>query len=295
MLDPSVWHHLKAAVDLCLICRGKSTIQYILHIRCNCRVRQFHAKNVSPHTNTTTPQAAYKLYVFIAARHRLRAATVQLYDFHVRCSRDRQTAALCHRWTRRFYRFAVIYAAVTVGAVLTFIMAPLGIYAVTGQRDVPVLPTHFPGIDARTPNGYRLLYAVHAVSIAVGTTVLFCSDLTVYLLALHVCPMAEVLALELAVFERSLKRGIERGRDWRTIIGIVGLHQEMGRYLTELARMLAVLFMIDVLMAGMSMCMALFAWLQLKWIPLGGLFVAYLVKLFVTCTMGTLVDIYVST
>lgn len=162
--------------------------------------------------------------------------------------------------------------------------------------DVPVLPTQLPGIDVGTTIGYRLMYIVHAASICVCSMVLFCSDLIVYLLALFVCPMAEVLAGKLATLELVLMK--QRMQDSRhqshTIICIVRLHQQIGGYLTDLARLFYALFMIDVLLAGMSMCMALFAWLQLRWIPLYGLFGAYLVKLFATCAMGTLVDNYVS-
>lgn len=230
----------------------------------------------------------------------LREKVEYLRTVYASCERSASAEGICEMWAGRFRLLAKFYFATIHGAVLTFMLMPLIVY-VTVHTVEPVLPTPIMFVDIETTLGYRVAYVVHSLSLLISAVGMVSADLTIFFLAMHICLLSDVFVIKLSELQAFLH---DRKCDYqprsygeptkRHVSELVRMHQELCMYETDIASMFYVMFLIDVVLDCSSMCLCLFAAMQMRWVPLYTEMFGTFMRLAYSCIMGTVVEHYVS-
>lgn len=216
-----------------------------------------------------------------------------LIEFYTQCEQNPTSRCIVRQWVQLFRKFSSAFIVFTIFILVMFLLAPVGTYLVFDSIE-PVIPVYLPGIDHSSVRGYLISMVYNVVGITATAIGFVGSDLTVFVLLLHLCPMAQVFVAHLKALERRLEDfDVDVDRESRRYLyNIVRMHRSMFNYI-DMLTMLRGWFFIEIGLDGLGMCIVLFTMRMLTWPPLYLAFAYCMAKAFISCFIGTIVQIYV--
>lgn len=256
------------------------------------------------------PQAFVKLTSFIQ-NPRFFAEQVQtLRRFYQQCEAVSSKTAdgrltyhpemtIVQQWATLFKNIFAIFVITVIITVVICLSYPIYVFVVDG-RAVFFLPVFVPGVAYDTFGGMVVMWSFHTLMLCISAIGVIVFDLLMAMLILHVCTMSDVLCgkLESMSDVLQLRRIPARpngvGEERAFLRQCLRLHQAYCVYVSGLADMYYGTFTTDILTNFISLCVMLFVQMFIEFFPIYCFMIVFLIKTFLVCLLGELVDIYVS-
>lgn len=213
------------------------------------------------------------------------------------CGGHSREAATLIAWQRPINLVVRLQCGIIIMNVVIFSLTPLVLYLRDGSQTM-LLPLMLPGVDERQTNGFlglTVLQVGGTLAAAGGT--LGC-DLTIMLLFLCMCMLADLVMLKLRMLAFELLDGgpeVERRPATRAFLhNIIRLHLEFVTQLKSLSDLFAPIFISEISLDSLSMCLILFALKKVTWAPLYLFGMLFFVKTLAACLLGAIISTYVS-
>lgn len=260
-------------------------------------------------TMFVVPQGIMKFYVYLRNADYMADQVQMLRRFYRQCegvaSCDAHGQNTYHpempivlRWINYFKLMIVLFITMVVVCSLVCIAYPAMVFIVDGRIEF-ALYIFVPFVPNDTTQGVIANWVAQLLLLSATAAGLICADLVMVLLILHICTMSDVLCGKLTLMSGVLDGRRLENRNRETAAGheflcqCIRLHQDFGTYLNGLADVFFTTFTAEVSTNFVSMCVTLLALMQLSFFPLYSYMVLFMVKTFLVCTLGTVVDIYV--
>lgn len=202
------------------------------------------------------------------------------------------------RWIHRFKSLIGMFVVMVVVCCMICVAYPMYAYIADGRIEF-ALYIYLPFVAFDTASGVLANWASQLVLLTATGVGLMGADLTMVLLIMHSCTMSDVLCGKVRWLANVLQgRRLENRERNATPVRVflcdcIRLHQAFCAYLDCLAGLFYTTFTAEVSTNFVSMCVTLLALMQLSFFPLYSYMVLFMVKTFLVCVLGTIVDIYV--
>lgn len=167
--------------------------------------------------------------MFYIKTNQLRSKFDYVINMYGQCERNKRDSAIVLLWSRRFQKLCTLFMAIIAFSASTFCSNTIIQFYVFGNMD-PIVPFYYPGLSGDTRRSFLILTVIHISFIAFAGIGTLCTDTTIYILALHVCPMSCLLQAKLREINAVVRRPVEEGqtdahvRDY--LHQIIRLHSE---------------------------------------------------------------------
>lgn len=241
-------------------------------------------------------QGITKVYEFVFNFRKMRATVLFLYRMSRQCDTQPIEQQILVSWSRKFEWCIRVFTAVVMGACICFCMLPLFLFVTTGKWEL-MLPIFVPGCDENTVPGFVVHTMVQLNLLFVSGFGLLGADLTIFLLTIYVCPLSDLLMYKLRTLGDMLVMwpSAVAGRPTSQYVNaIVRMHMEYIMFMETMSHLWYKVFIFEIMLNGISMCLIIFVLTQYTWFPLYLFWGMFFVKTFAVCAIGTMVDKYVS-
>lgn len=147
-----------------------------------------------------------------------------------------------------------------------FVIYPIVMYLVFGEKKALMVPMLLPGIDETSDQGYLVLLVYHFASLALCLFGQCNTDFMLVLLVMHMWPISEVFARTLSDLNEALER--QKTQNSRVLShhfrNICIMHKEMSEYLDDLSEIYYYMVFGEVFTCAEAMCALLYCMLSVN-------------------------------
>lgn len=268
-------------------------------------------------TVATAIQTLTKSFAFVAGAKHFSGSAAFLYDVWKQCDGKQREEGILLGWNSKMYILVRIYVTTILMILAGFVITPVYSYITTHEVQA-ILPILMPGPGLETVKGYLYQMSCQAFVSFATCMGLLGADLFPVLVIAHVGPLSIILTEKLEMLRErcELNEQLQAGgrlpadrkadQKWPTernimlenrtfLHNIVKMHTSYFKYTKQLSEFYYIIFVVEVLLNGVSMCLLIFVILQpFQWLPAYSFFLAFVIKTLIVCLLGTLMEKYVS-
>ncbi|XP_062542281.1 putative odorant receptor 83c [Armigeres subalbatus] len=234
-----------------------------------------------------------RLFIMLCRSTDLQQLVLKMIIVYKDSSKNQQERKILRKYTNRLRQCVTLYTLLFMGGTTLAGVLPLIVYWWTGDKILPI-GVVIPFLSTDTPDGYQLNY-IYQLSCMLWTPPgLIATQNFYFAMSFNICIQYDVMTLKLQTLDKLIAKnvnGILNNDIREELISLIQYQQRLIKFIRDLENVYAIQTFIEVACNAMQIGVTMFVLHIDFWIPGPMMICVSTFQLFLSCMLGTLIDV----